>query len=246
VKILRLTTSNDLIHQGPGSRLDWLNRLGREQYGDSFDVVSRTVWPDARLPRKVAEWVAEERPDVVWMLVPSFWFEYLSVPKMLSRKFGRVGKLASDAGFKAADNPRLSHNAVFRTGRRLLQRTIGGDPHFTTDELYATVEEIARVVLRDEGVQFVVYGPFSYQNFSASRKQERATLRRRTDFIRRLRALAGESHFVVEAPDRPRWQTDGEVEKHADRFHMAAEVQRPLAEQELRVLARAVGREVTV
>lgn len=244
MKILRLTTSNELIHQGPGSRLEWLRLLGREQYGDSFEIVSRTVWPDARLPRKVAEWVAEERPDVVWMVVPSFWFEYLSVPKLLGRKFGRAGKLAADAGFKAADKPLVAHNVLFRTGRRLLQRTIGGDPHFTTQELYETIEEIARAVLRDEGVQFVVYGPHSYQSFSVSRKQQRETLRRRTNFIRQLRALAAELHFVVEAPDRPRWQTHGEVDTIADRLHMAVEVQRPLAEAELVVLARALAGQV--
>lgn len=240
MKILRLTTSNELIHQGPGSRLDWLTRLGSEQLGEPVEIVSKTVWPDARLPKAVERWVADEQPDLVWMMLQSFWFEYRSVPKKLSRKFGRAGKVASDIGFKAADRPRIANNSVFRTGRRLLQRTVGGDAHFTTADLYATVESIARISLRDEGRQFVVWGPFSYSNFSVTKKEERDTDRARTALIGRVRALSRDLHFYHEAPDRPRWATDGEVGKHSDGFHHGADEQRQMAEREIATLLRIV------
>ena len=130
MRILRLTTSNDTVHQGPGSRVDWLKRLGEEQLGEPVDIISRPVWPDSRLPAAAEKWIEREQPDIVWLVLQSFWFEYLSVPKRLERKFGRAGKVASEAGFKAADKPLIANNFVFRQGRRLLQRTLGGDPHF--------------------------------------------------------------------------------------------------------------------
>lgn len=240
MKILRLTTSNDTVHQGQGSRLDWIARLGEERLGEPVEIVSKAVWPDGRLPATVEKWIDREQPDVVWMLLQSFWYEYLSVPKKLERKFGRAGKAASEVGFKAADKPLVANNFAFRAGRRLLQKTVGGDPHFTPDALYETVEGVARVALRAEGRQFVVWGPFSYTNYGTTGRQERRQSRWRARLIARVRALSEELHFFFEAPDRPYWQTQG-IAMHADRFHFGAEEQRGLAEREVELLARVVA-----
>src|SRR5688572_16910092 len=208
VKILRLTTSNDVVQAGPGSRVDWIQRLAAERFGEPIEIVVKPVWPDSRLPAAAERWIAQEQPDIVWMLVQSFWYEYLSVPKKLERRFGRVGKAASTAGFRAADVPWLSRNALFRGGRRLLQRTVGGDPHFGVTELYEAVEGVARASLRDEGRQFVAWGPFSYTSYAYTKGQERAALAWRRDLIRRIRALSDELHFLFEAPNKPYWQTE--------------------------------------
>jgi hypothetical protein len=237
VKILRLTTSNDSVHSGPGSRLDWITRLGEERLGEPVEIVTKAVWPDSRLAPAVEKWIEKEQPDLVWMLLQSFWYEYMSVPKKLERKLGRAGKKASEIGFKAAEKPRISNNIAFRTGRRLLQKTVGGDPHFTPAELYETVQAVARVSLRSEGRQFVVWGPFSYTNYATTRRQERAHARWRTELIGRVRALADELHFYSEAPDEPLWRTET-MALHGDHFHFAAEAQRDLAAREVEVLAR--------
>jgi hypothetical protein len=237
VKILRLTTSNDSVHSGPDSRVGWIQRLGEERLGEPVQVVTKAVWPDARLAPAVEKWIEKEQPDLVWMLLQSFWYEYLSVPKKLERKFGRAGKAASEVGFKAADKPLVANNFAFRAGRRVLQKTVGGDPHFTSAELYETVEAVARIALRSEGRQFVVWGPFSYTNYAATRKQERSHDAWRSELIARVRALSADLHFYFEAPDRPYWQTE-KMPMHGDHFHFAAEVQRDMASREVDVLER--------
>lgn len=241
VKILRLTTSNDTVHQGPESRVGWLQRLGEERLGEPLEIVSRAVWPDARLPAAAEKWIEREQPDIVWLVLQSFWFEYLSVPKRLERKFGRVGKVASEAGFKAADKPLVANNFAFRQGRKLLQRTIGGDPHFAIDPLFETIEGLARVSLRNEGRQFVVWGPFSYHRYWTTTRQRDEALAWRTELIRRIRALAGDLHFYAEASDRPFWETERKRVLHGDQFHMGVEEQRELAERELELLARIIA-----
>ncbi len=237
MKVLRLTTSNDTVISGPGSRVERIQRLASERLGEPVEVVSKAVWPDARLAAAVERWIEKEQPDVVWMLVQNFWFEYLSVPKKLERHFGRAGKLASDAGFRAAEVPWLARTAGFRALRRLLQRTIGGDAHFTVDELYETVEAVARISLRAEGRQFVVWGPFSYTNYAVTRRQTETAMRKRAALIARIRRLAGELHFFFEAPERPLWETQ-RMRLHSDQFHFAREEQEQMAEREAGVLER--------
>lgn len=240
MKILRLTTSNDTVHQGPGSRVDWIQRLGAQQLGEPVELVVKPVWPDSRLPGTVEKWCEKEQPDIVWLVLQSFWFEYLSVPKKLERRFGRAGKAASTAGFKAADTPWMAHNPAFRTGRKLIQKAIGGDPHFTPDEIIAAVEGIARVVLRSEGRQFVVWGPFSYQNFGETKGQERRQLAARSKIVNSVHALGTELHFPVEAPDKPFWQTRPAIALHGDKFHFAADEQQSLAQREIDFLKNVV------
>ena len=238
MKILRLTTSNDVVQTGPGSRVGWIQRLAEERFGERVEIVVKPVWPDSRLPAAAERWIAQEQPDIVWMLVQSFWYEYLSVPKKLERRFGRVGKAASTAGFRAADVPWLSRNALFRGGRRLLQRTVGGDPHFSVIELYEAVEGVARATLRNEGRQFVAWGPFSYTSYAYTRGQERTANGWRSELIARIRALSEELHFLFEAPDRPYWQTEPAMTMHTDHFHFAMEEQKRLAEREVEALAK--------
>lgn len=238
MKVLRLTNSNDMVITGPGSRIGWIEQLAPERLGEPVELVTKGVWPDARLAPAVEKWIAKEQPDIVWMLVQSFWFEYRSVPKKLERKLGRVGKVASEAGFKAAEVSWLARTRPFRAGRRLLQQTIGGDPHFTVPDLYRAVEEVARVSLRSEGRQFIAWGPFSYNNYGTTRRQTREALAWRTDLISRIRALATELHFAYEASDLPYWQTEPPIRLHDDHFHYARDEQRALAEREVEMLAR--------
>jgi len=241
MRILRLTTSNDVVHQGPGSRVHWIEQLGAEALGEPVEVIVKPVWPDARLGPSVEKWVAREQPDIVWMVIQSFWFEYVSVPKKLERKFGRAGKALSTAGFKSADVPWLAQNAVFRAGRRLSQRVIGGDNHFTPEEMIAAVEASVRATLRHEGATFVGWGPFSYSNYAVSKKGERLADEKRTTIIRAVRKLSDELHFAFEAPDEPYWRTHGAPEFHTDGFHFSTNWNKDAAEREIEMLQRVVA-----
>ena len=238
MKILRLTTSNDTVHSGADSRVAWIERLASERLGEPVEVVSKAVWPDGRLAPAVEKWLAEVEPDVVWFMLQSFWFEYVSVPKKLQRKFGRLGQAASEVGFKAAAQPRLGNTALFRAGRTFLQKTVGGDPHFTPARLAETVEDVAKATLRSEGQHFVVYGPFSYTKYAMTKRQERQQLGWRSDLIGRVRRLSEELHFTFEAPDKPHWQTQPGIALHGDRFHFAASEQKGMAGREVELLAK--------
>ena len=160
MKILRLTNSNDfygdVADSDRGYRL--IEAALKDECGVEVETIRRTIWPADDLPDIVERWVNEHRPDMVFLKTSSYWYSYESVPLKFQRKLGRVGKVAGDAGLKAATTPSVAHNAVFRKLRYFAQATIGGDTNFTVDYSIQTVEAVIRRVLRHEDTLLVVRG----------------------------------------------------------------------------------------
>ena len=241
VKVLRLTNSNDVL--STTNRPEAL-REGLEAFlGEPVEIVVKTIWPTESLPETVEKWVAREKPDLVWVGIVNYWYEYMSVPKRMERLFGRFGKRASDLGFKAADTQWLSNNFAFRAMRRTLQATIGGDPHFTPQQVVERIEGVARRVLRSEGVVLAVWGPNAHTKYSIGKRAEkRAELGRQ--FVRRnLQRVANALHFEYYAFEEPGWKVDGKAELAKDHFHYSANWGETAAERELGLMKQAILRQ---
>lgn len=108
----------------------------------------------------VRKWLREDEPDVLYIIISTFWFAYESVPLRLERRFGRLGKYLASAGLRGADNRKLAYNPVFRAGRRVAHTLIGGDAHFQPRYVVDEVAHLLKTVLAEhEQMLVVVHGP---------------------------------------------------------------------------------------
>ena len=204
-------------------------------------MTAKSVWPDAKFPATLQKWLARYQPDIVYLNVVSFWFQYESVPLRMERLFGRFGKKVSDAGFNIASNRVLAHNRPFRAFRGMAQRTIGGDNHFTSHEVIECMSECIRLVLRREGTVLVVSGPGSRNDHSVTPWKRRRNERRRQEVDGALKSLCEQLHVQYEGVQQPRWKAREEVggQRIGDGLHFNASGHARRAEEMFQSIHRA-------
>lgn len=154
----------------------------------------------------VGRWVERYRPDVVFLMVINFWFQYESVPLRLERFGGRAGKKLGEVGFGAAANRAVAHNRAFRIFRKTAQRIIGGDTHFTSREVIENVSECIRTVLRYEGTVLVVRGSGGHVNQAVTKRGIARHEAERRHMNRELAAYCRGLHVRFDAADKPQWK----------------------------------------
>mgnify|MGYP001334887755 CR=1 FL=1 len=238
MKILRLSNSNDVL--STTNRPEALREGLEEFLGEPVEIVVKPLWPTEGVADVVEKWVAKEQPDLVWVGLVNYWYEYMSVPKRMERILGRFGKRASDLGFKAADAQWLSNNFAFRAMRRALQQTIGGDPHFTPEQVVERMEAIARRVLRNEGVVLAMWGPNAHTKYSLGKRAEKRGEARRQYVRRNMERLAQSLHFEYYAYAEPGWKVHGTPEFAKDHFHYSTNWGEMAAARELEVMKLAI------
>ena len=181
VKVLILGNSQDtgsFVREEAKRHLIIRDRLAAE-FGEPVEVLVRNAWPNPGMVRYVMKAVEEAQPDLVYVNVIAYPFCYESTPLRVKRIFGKVGgQKAGDAGMRIADSRKWAHNAVFRGLRRLGQSTLGGDTHFTPEEVLQRYEELIRVLLRREGMVVAVKGPMAPQQYGSRRSLARQEERR--------------------------------------------------------------------
>jgi hypothetical protein len=183
-------------------------------------VIPRIIWPDPTLPDLIEQWLVKYQPDLVLLVVNPFWMTFESVPLRLQRRLGRVGKAAANLGIKAAGVPWLAHNPIFRFGRRLTLKIIGGDVYFEPQEVVAVVEQSARRILREEGVGLVIRGPknaLTYHNDAVGRARGE---KRRLEAHFALKRLAEELHATYVGSETPVLQPDDSRGYRGDFVHI--------------------------
>ena len=201
VRVLFLGSSNDTGNWvGHAQKKHVLagERLG-EDLGEPVEFVVRGIWPTADLPEKVGEWIRDAEPDVIYLNTGSYWFLYRSVPLRVKRLLGRLGgQAAGDAGFRIAKSERWAHNAIFRTARRALQNTIGGDTHFTTQQVIDRMSECVRVAARSEGAVVVVKGPHGKSRYTDRKRQFERDERERLKLHAAMEQLCAQLHVTYD------------------------------------------------
>ena len=160
MRILRLANSNDFINYVPDEKRSYryVERALEALTGEPVETIRKPISPAENLPDIVERWINEYSPDIVFLMVNPYWFNYESVPLKLKRKFGRVGAKVGDAGMSAARKPWLADHWWFRKMRYILQATIGGETPHTTTYVLENMEAVIRRILRHEDVHLVVRG----------------------------------------------------------------------------------------
>jgi hypothetical protein len=201
VRVLLLGSSDDTGQWFEGGKKK--HEIARERLesdlGEPVEFIVKGIWPTADLPGIVEGWVAKYEPDVIYLNTGSYWFLYRSVPLRVKRLLGRVGgEAAGRAGFRVAESKRWAHNAVFRMLRRVLQDTIGGDTHFSCQEVIERMSECARVAVRREGAVVVVKGPHGKDRYSRNTREFRRDERERLKLHNALETLCGQLHITYD------------------------------------------------
>lgn len=205
MKVLVLGNSNDTGNFVPNEvkRHVQMREMLAAEFGEPVEVVVRHVWPNDRMVDWVLAGVEETQPDMVYVNVTNYPYSYESTPLKVRRIFGKVGgEAVGDAGLRMAGSPKWSHNAVFRGIRRVAQATIGGDTHFTPEEVAERYERLIRALLRQEGTVIAVKGPMGKSKKATARATARAEQRRQL-VHGRLKQLCQQLHVYYAGSEKP-------------------------------------------
>lgn len=243
MKVLRITNSNDVTPGATTSRPALIARALEARFGEPVEMVVKTAWPNERMPAIIGKWLDDERPDVVWLGINPFWFNYPSVPLRLRRKLGPLGDRLARLGLDAAANPVIGPSRPFRLARNLLLRTVGGDYHFEPEEILPRIEASIRRILRQEGVVLAVWGPFGRSRWSVTRAQAAAEQRRQAAVVAALERLARDLHFAYAGAGAPLYLSHETPELAPDGFHFGGSYEAESVERHAAVLIQAIEAE---
>ncbi len=182
MRILRLANSNDFIDYVPEDKRSfrYVEQALKEVSGEDVETIRKPISPADHLPDIVERWIEEYSPDIIYLMVNGYWFNYESVPIKLQRKFGWAGKMAGDAGLAAAGKPWLADHWWFHKLRYAALATIGGETPFTPAYVLENMEAVIRRILRHEDVHLVVRSSMGGRERPdlPKRVQERRNVRR--------------------------------------------------------------------
>lgn len=201
MRVLLIGNSNDSARRfDEGKRRDEVAlELLTAELGEAPEFVVKGWWPNERAPEVVGRWIDETDPDLIYLHVGTYPFQYRSVPHRFRRLFRRVGgEAVAGVAESAAKKPNISHNWAFRAGRRMLQRTIGGDTNFTREHVWRITEACIRTAIRKEGAIVVVKGPHGRNNYSFSKRQFRNDERERVRLHGDLAELCRQLHVTYD------------------------------------------------
>ncbi|MEX0782651.1 MAG: hypothetical protein WD557_08375 [Dehalococcoidia bacterium] len=193
------------------------------EFGEPVEMLVRRIWPTPALPGAIEKWMAGFQPDIVYLNVVSFWFNYESVPLRLERVLGRAGKPLKSAGIKASQVPWLGHTAAFHWLRERCQKVIGGATFFEPDQVTSVISDCARTIVRQEDVVLVIKGPRG-QGRHNGLKHSRAWAEERRQYVHgALQRLCAELHVDYVGAQEPRYLTDPLKDVLGDRLHRGSE-----------------------
>ena len=218
MKVLLLGNSSEFYGEIAESdrRASKAARALEEAFGEPVEMIVRRIWPTPVLPEKLEGWLAEMEPDIVFLNVIAYWFNYQSVPLKFERVLGRLGRPVRAAGIKAAQTPWIGHTRVFHWTRRRLQKAIGGETFFTPEQVIDVVSACIRVVVRREHCALVVKGPRSSGDYALQRGWAEE---RRLKVHRALASLCEDLHVDYVGAEVPRYLTEPDIERLGDRLH---------------------------
>jgi hypothetical protein len=204
-------------------------RIIERELGVKVESEVRGMWPRASLPEAVEKWMNAFEPDVVFFRLSSFWVAYESVPVKLERRLGRFGKRVSRAGIKVGEHPWVVRQRGYKWMRTWLLRIIGGETHFTPQQVANVLDEVFAKVVADESIVPVVRGTSLILN-SPGTKRGLARSQRRVAELNALVEAACKRHRIPFIPEAP--STNVSETRLEDDLHDSAAAHRKLGEEE--------------
>jgi len=241
MRVLRLTNSDDM---NPSISADLrspaiTSRRFTELTGEPCETISRVMWPRPVLPSLVERWIEEHRPDLVFLVVTSFWFTYESLPLRLERSLGPLGRPLTRAGLKAGAYRPLATSRAFHLARRAGLRWIGGATRFTTGHVVQMMEACIRTILALEELVLVVRGPQTAFSADAGSKVAARAERRWWEVERAMKQLCGQLRVEYISFDTPAFADASAGGYQRDFAHLDAEGHEYRASLEAAAMARA-------
>ena len=200
------------------------DRLLAEATGELVETTNRALRPDPGLPDLIDKWLEQYQPDLVLLVVTSYWFTYVSVPVRVERSFGPLGKPLARAGLKAAATPWLAHNRAFRIARKATIATIGGTTNFTPEQVIESMEACVRRILSHENVALAVRGPRIAFASEGSARARRVAEERRGKVDRHMAEFCRQLHVEYIAYDTGVSPDAAQDEFQADGVHVTVAV----------------------
>ncbi len=233
MRVLRLGNSDDLSPGVADEKRAWYIAAAMlaEEVGEQVETIVKPIWPTPDLPERLARCIDEYQPDIVFMKINRYWYAYESVPLRIRRIFGPAGKPVASAGLRAAKNQRLARNRLFKLGRRMAHRLIGGDTPFHTRDIVELMSVCIREMVARESVALVVKGTAAArQNEEALAGYYHRFLGRADEVEGALKRLCEELHVPWNAPAPRSTKQDGL--KGGDGVHQNAIGQQRMGRQE--------------
>ncbi len=200
------------------------DRLLAEATGEAVETTNRTIWPDPGLPDLVDRWLDRYQPELVLLVVTSYWFTHVSLPLAIERRFGRVGKPIARAGDRLVHKPWLARNRAFNVARSAARGAIGGDTHFTPEQVIESMETCIRRILAHEEVALAVRGPRIAFATEGSAKAKRVAEQRRSTVDRHMAEFCRQLHVEYIAYDTGVAPDAAQEEFQADGVHVTEAV----------------------
>jgi hypothetical protein len=224
MKVLFLGNSSEVYGDvGESERRTALAGAALEDaFGEPVEMIVRRIWPSPALPVTIEKWMKEFEPDLVYLNVISFWFNFESVPLKLERRFGRLAKPLRQAGVRASQMPWLGHTGAFHWLRTQSQRAIGGATFFEPSQVISVMTDCARTIVRHEDVVLLVKGPRGQGTYNGLHSRAWAEERRRRVHSA-LKRLCADLHVEYVGAELPRYLTEPSRDLLGDRLHTGSE-----------------------
>jgi hypothetical protein len=219
VRILLLGNSNDTgtWFEGGRKRHEILREKLAAEFGEPLEIIVKALWPTENVAERMEEWLDTFEPDLVYLGINPFWFQYESVPLRMKRILGKkAGTAVSNAGFAVARKRRLAHNAVFRTMRRWTTRLIGGDTYFTPQEVIERISACIRLCVRNESTILLVKGPQGRAKPNLSAREIARRERRRGEIYAGLKPFCDQLHVTYIGNATAAWRSDPNPPKSSE------------------------------
>jgi hypothetical protein len=220
-----LVNSNDTktFTTGP-KRFEIVARRMEEEFGEPVELSVKSVWPRETMPAVIEKWMDETQPDLVYLNVVALWFQYESVPLRARRIFGLGTKSVGDAIFSMANAQWWMRNAVFRGLRNGARWVVGGDHHFTREQVVERVGESVRIMARREDTVVVVKGARALAQHGTNFYRQRRADRDRDWVDAAVRRLCEQHHAVYTGLEvGTNVQRRGMKHRADDRLHLNAQ-----------------------
>ena len=209
-----------------------LPRWSKPRPDEPVEVTLRAAWPSSSLPGLIDRWLDEYEPDIVFLKVNAYWFNYLSLPLQIERKFGKFGKPINKVGKQVGELRPVSSSRPYRVARRYLLRVFPGATYFSPESVVASMQDSIRTILSREGIGLIVSGPGSRLNHELSRKAGRAHEARRQLVHQSMKRFCAEVHVPYFGLDSVPTKAELSRTVGNDGLHVNESASRAMAKEE--------------